>query len=375
MKPITFILILSLILAGCTNPKEETESEKGKQLITYSRNLSIEDFGDYFKVKVTQPSSSDPVFLTYILFKDKTDKPDVEADEFISIPVEQVICTSTSHLPPFTALEESNAIVGFPNTQHIYEIKLLDLVESGNLQDVGQKNGINIEKVLSLQPDLMMAYTMGSSMEQLKPLQKSGIPVLLNSDYLENSPLGRAEWLKLTAVLLNKYEKGDSLFQLIEENYIETKNKAAAVRREPEVMTGVMYGDVWYVPGGESYAAKFFDDAGGNYLWSSTQRMGSLELSFESVFNIAKDADLWIGAASFTSLEELKNTNEKYALFSSFKSQKVYSYTKRVNGNGANDYLESGYMRPDWVLKDYVNLLHPNLLVDSTLFYFQPLNP
>lgn len=344
-------------------------------MITYSQNLSIEDFGDYYKVTVVQPASSDSSFFTYILFRDKKDKPEVKADEYISIPVNKVICMSTSHLPPFTALEESQALVGFPNTQHIYEEKLLRFVKSGDLQDVGQKNGINIEKVLSLQPDLMMAYTMGSSMEQLKPLQQSGIPVLLNSDYLENSPLGRAEWLKLTAILLDKQQAGDSLFKSIRKNYLEIKNQVAGIEAKPSVMTGLMYGDVWYVPGGASYAAKFIEDAGGNYLWAANQKTGSLELSFESVFTVAKEADFWIGAASFTALKDLKNTNDKYALFDAYKKQKVFSYTKKVNENGANDYLESGYMRPDWILKDYVNLLHPNLLKDSSLTYFQPLKP
>jgi iron complex transport system substrate-binding protein len=367
----TFILLFTL---SCTQPKDELHSKNGKELITYSQNLSIEDFGDYYKVKVIQPASSDSSFFTYILFRDKKDKPEVKADEYISIPVNKVICMSTSHLPPFTALEESQAIVGFPNTQHIYERKLLALVESGDLQDVGQKNGVNIEKVLSLQPNLITAYTMGSSMEQLKPLQKSGIPVLLNSDYLENSPLGRAEWLKLTAVLLDKYKEGDSIFQVIENNYQEIKNKVAEIEEKPSVMTGLMYGDVWYVPGGKSYAAQFIEDAGGNYLWSSTEKTGSLELSFESVFNLAKEADFWIGAASFTALEDLKNTNDKYALFGAYKKQKVFSYTKKVNENGANDYLESGYLRPDWVLEDYVNLLHPKILEDSSLTYFQPLD-
>jgi iron complex transport system substrate-binding protein len=374
MKALLSIFIFICILS-CSQPKDEPQSEKGKELISYSKNLSIEDFGNYFKVKVIQPASTDSSFFTYILYKDENNKPKVKADEYISIPVEKVICLSTSHLASFTALGESRSIAGFPDTQLIYEQELLSLVESGELQDVGQKNGVNIEKVLSLQADIIMAYTMGSNLAQLKPLRKAGIPILLNSDYLENSPLGRAEWLKLTAVLLDKYEKGDSIFNTIENNYLEIRDKASVVDEKPSIMTGLMYGDVWYVPGGESYAAEFIQDAGGNYLWSSTNKTGSLELSFESVFEEAKNADYWVGVASFTTLKELKNANDKYTLFDAYKNQKVFSYTKKVNENGANDYLESAYLRPDWVLKDYVNLLHPNILEDSSLTYFQSLKP
>jgi iron complex transport system substrate-binding protein len=174
---------------------------------------------------------------------------------------------------------------------------------------------------------------------------------------------------------LDKQIAGDSLFRVIKKNYQEIKNQVAGIEPKPSVMTGLMYGDVWYVPGGESYAAKFIEDAGGHYLWSSNQKTGSLELSFESVLTVAKEADFWIGAASFSSLENLKNTNEKFSLFDAYNNHNVFSYTKRVNENGANDYLETGYMRPDWILKDYVNLLHPNLLEDTSLTYFQPLKP
>ena len=132
---------------------------------------------------------------------------------------------------------------------------------------------------------------------------------------------------------------------------------------------------MWYVPGGESYAAKFIEDAGGNYLWSDNPKTGSIELSFESVLEKAKKADFWIGAASFTRLEELKNSNTNYALFDSFENGEIYSYTKRVNKNGANDFLESGYMRPDLILKDYVKILHPTLLPEEESTYFQSLKP
>lgn len=367
------ILTAILFAIACDSQKKQSEVQKGKELIQYSQNLSIEEFPDFYKVNVMQAATSDSIQFTYVFFKN--DKPEIEADAYISIPVKRVVCLSTNHLPAFTALDMNETLVGFPGTQYIYEEALLEFAENGNLRDVGQKSGVNIEILMSLQPDLVMGYTMGSSFEQLKPIQKSGTPVILNADYLENSPLGRAEWLKLTAVLLNKYKEGDSLFRSIEENYLTTKKLAEGTKEKPSVMTGVMYGDVWYVPGGESYAAKFIDDAGGNYLWSDSKQTGSLELSFESVLEKAKNADYWIGAASFTHLKELKNSNTKYALFDSFENSKVYSYTKRVNENGANDFLESGYMRPDLILKDYIKILHPSLLPEEESTYFQSLNP
>lgn len=373
MNSKSYIFAFLLLVIACDAPENNAKLQKGKELIRYSQNLSIEQFDDYYKVQVKQNTSAKSIGFNYILYK--KEKPKIKADAYISIPVERVVCLSTSHLPAFAALGKTKAVVGFPGTEHIYEEALLKLSESDSLKDVGQKSGVNVEVLMSLRPDMVMAYTMGSSFEQLKPIQKSGIPIILNADYLENSPLGRAEWLKLISVLLNKYEKGDSLFTQIEKNYLSTKKLTKGIDTKPSVMTGVMYGDVWYVPGGESYAAKFIEDAGGNYLWSDTQKSGSLELSFESVLEKAKNADYWIGAASFNHLEELKNSNTKYSLFNSFENKKIYSYTKRVNKNGANDFLESGYMRPDLILKDYIRILHPELLPTTESTYFQQLEP
>jgi iron complex transport system substrate-binding protein len=373
MRLYLILFIFSFLVLACNQTEKSSKSDSGTSLIQYSKKLKIEKIKDYYKVKILNPNSSDSSFFTYILYKNK--KPEARSDAYIQIPIKSAVCLSTSHLPPFTALDKSKVVVGFPNTNLIYNRALLNLVEKGEIQDVGRKNGVNVEKVMMLEPDLIMAYSLGSSMEQLKPLEKAGIPIILNTDYLENTPLGRAEWLKLTAVLLDQYQEGDSLFQNIETAYLKTKALVETVENKPAVMTGLMYGDVWYVPGGESFAAKFIEDAGGDYVWSDNSQTGSLELSFESVLSNAQNAEYWIGAASFTSLKGLENTNNKYALFEAFQNKKVYSYTKRVNENGANDYLESGFMRADLVLEDYVKLLHPDKIKDSTTTYFEALKP
>ncbi|SMG50865.1 iron complex transport system substrate-binding protein [Marivirga sericea] len=372
MRPSFNLFIIPILFLACSQPKRVDETEIGKPLIQYSKKLSIDEFENYYKVRVLNSSSTDSSFFTYILHPNE--KPKVEGDAYIQIPIKKAVCLSTSHLPPFTILNKS-ALAGFPNTNLIFNKELLQLVDVGKIQDVGRKNGVNVEKTMTIQPDVVMAFSMGSSMEQLKPLQKAGIPIILNVDYLENSPLGRTEWLKLTAVLLNQYHAGDSLFRTIEAAYNKIKSSVAKIADQPSVLAGMMYGDIWYVPGGESFAAHFIKDAGGDYLWSENSESGSLELSFESVLSTAQNAKYWIGAASFTSLKDLENSNNKYTLFDAFQHQKVYSYTKRVNQNGANDYLESGFLRADLVLKDYVNLLHPRLLDDSTTTYFEVLNP
>lgn len=371
-KNLICLLFFLALITSCTSSTKEENTEEGTQLIKYSEKLSIQVYDNYTAIEVKHGKSTDDTF-TYILYPKDSQKPNIKADAYITTPIENIICFSTSHLPAITALGQAPQLIGFPDTQWIYDSSLQTLVKDGSIADIGQKNGVNIEKTLTLNPGLVMAYSKGSAFEQLKPLQQADIPVVVNLDYMETNPLGRAEWIKFTAAFFQKLDQADSIFQEIELNYQKLTTKTAGIQNKPTVMTGVMYGDTWYVPGGKSYAAAFIEDAGGKYLWSENNESGSLELSYESVLKKAEDADYWLGAANFKSYAELKDTDSRYSYFKAFREQKIYGYTKRVSESGANDFLESGFLRPDLILQDYINILHPEVLNDSST-YFQPLS-
>ncbi|MBK6264995.1 ABC transporter substrate-binding protein [Marivirga sp. S37H4] len=369
-----YALIVILLSFSCSTPKEEQEKNIGTELIRYSEKLSIQAYEDYTKVTVKHSKNEQDVF-TYILYPKDKSQPSIKADLYIQTPINKIICFSTSHLTALDALDLEQHLIGFPDTKWIYDSSLRAKVKAGSLQDIGQKNGINIEKTLKLQPDLVMAYSTGSAYDNLEPIQQANIPAVVNVDYLESNPLGRAEWIKFTAVFFNKVEEADSIFKSIESSYQELKDLGQAQASKPTVMTGVMYGDTWYVPGGNSYGAQFITDAGGNYLWSENKESGSLELSYESVLSKAQNADFWIGVANFSSYSNLKNTDSRYAYFDAFKEKNIYSYVKRVHEAGGNDYLESGFLRPDLILQDCIKILHPDVLSDREFTYFQALQP
>jgi iron complex transport system substrate-binding protein len=109
-------------------------------------------------------------------------------------------------------------------------------------------------------------------------------------------------------------------------------------------------------------------------LWASDSTSGFLQLSVESVYARAKEADLWIGVGSFKKLEEIKATEERYALFKPFKEQQVYSYDARKGAKGGSEFLELGYLRPDLILKDLVKIAHPELMPSYDLFFHKKLN-
>ena len=176
------------------------------------------------------------------------------------------------------------------------------------------------------------------------------------------------------ALFFNKEKLADSVFQEIEKEYTATQQLTKNVTTKPSVLSGILYGDAWFLPGGKNYAAKLLEDAGCYYLWAQDSTNGFLQLSFESVYAKAKEADLWIGVGSFASLNELKVAEKRYELFKPFQNSKVYSYNARIGAKGGSEFLELGYLRPDLILKDLVKIAYPDLLPDYQLFFHKPLN-
>ncbi|MBT8325998.1 MAG: ABC transporter substrate-binding protein, partial [Winogradskyella sp.] len=131
--------------------------------------------------------------------------------------------------------------------------------------------------------------------------------------------------------------------------------------------------EVWYLPYGNSPEGQMLKDANVNYLWQNTEGTGSIGLSFESVYNVAKDADIWISPSYYSSYEQLKAANELYTNFKAFKSKSIYSFVNTTGDTGGVLYYELGICRPDLVLKDLIKISHPTLLPEYELTFFKPL--
>ena len=151
------------------------------------------------------------------------------------------------------------------------------------------------------------------------------------------------------------------------------RDSVKSISSKPKVMSGVVYGDTWFMPGGKNYAATLLNDAGCNYLWNDTDSNGFLEIGFENVFAKAKEADLWIGVGSFKTLKEMEAAEKRYSLFKSFKDKNVFTYNTRVGAKGGSEFLELGYLRPDIILKDLVRIAHPDLLKQYEMYFYAKL--
>ncbi|MEL4455143.1 ABC transporter substrate-binding protein [Lutimonas vermicola] len=365
-----------LLIISCENPKKEiktgSEDKYIDTSIKYANGFDIQYFNGYRKLIIKSPYPDAEQYQEFILISDKS--KDVEGENKIYTPVKKVVATSTTHIPMIDILNETNSLIGFPNTDYISSQKTRERVEQGKVTDLGNEQDFNTEVLISLQPDVMIAFSMGKSNKLYNNIEKNGIPVVFNGDWLEASPLGRAEWIKFFGALFDREREADSIFKSIESQYLEAKKLAQNSKTKPKIMSGVLYKDKWNLPAGESFTAQLYRDANTEYIWDDTKGQGSLVLSFETVYEKAQLAELWIGSGYYTTMEELKGANAHYSQFKAFKDGEVYSFSKRRSSNGGVEYFELGPLQPHIVLKDLIKVAHPEILPNYRAYFLQKLD-
>lgn len=369
---ITSILFL-FIAAACDKSKSAEPTTSGTT--EFAKGFSLKLNGPYTEVELKEPYPKATSSIKYLLVPKNEKVPPHDDDvQVIRTPIDKIVCTSTSHIALLDHLNAIDRLVGFPTTDLISSPRARDRIDSGHVADLGIDKEMNLELLVSLQPDMVMGYSMGGDMLKLNKIKEFGIPVVINGEYLEDHPLGRAEWIKYMALFLDKKEMADSIFNRIKNEYLASQALIDKTIDKPTVISGILYGDAWFLPGGQNYAARILRDAGYHYLWDDEPSNGFMNLSFESVYAIGKDADYWIGVGSFKSKQEMKNAEKRYALFQSFNASNIYTYDARKGATGGSEYLELGYSRPDIILKDLIKIAHPELLPDYEFFFYQKLN-
>ena len=298
-------------------------------------------------------------------------------DEFngiITTPIQKIVVTSTTHIPSLELLGVEQTLVGFPGSDYISSEKTRIRIDNGQIRELGNNEGINTEVLLELRPDVVVAFGVDGTNKSMEIIEKAGIPVIYNGDWVEKSPLAKAEWIKFFGALYDKEKEAEAIFTKIEKDYNEAKKKASEAKSKPTILCGAMHKDVWYLPNGTSPEAQFLKDANTNYLWSDTKETGSIALSFETVFEKGKTAKLWLSPSYYKSYEALEKSNNHYTKFDAFQNKTIYTFSNTTGRTGGVLYYELGISRPDLVLKDMIKICHPELLTDYELTFFKPLN-
>ena len=370
---IFFFLIVSLFVQ-CKKENQHEIKSGIKNEISYAKGLEIYKYEGFSILKITKPWPGAKENFTYVLQEKNGIVPDsLKQFTIIPIPLKSIVVTSTTHIPALEMLGVENTLIGFPNTDYISSEKTRKLIDAGKVREVGTNETLNTEVLIDMSPDLIVSFGLNNNNPTIDNLQKSGLKVIYNGDWTEQSPLGKAEWIKFFGALYGLDTKANTIFSEIEKDYTNTLALAKKAIAKPTTLCGAMYQEQWYVPQGESWAALFLKDAQSNYLWANSKGTGSLSLPFETVLDKAQTAEYWIAPGDFSSLKEMNDSNPHYKEFNAFKNKKVYSYSINKGAKGGIMYFELSPTRPDWVLKDLIKIFHPELLPNHKLFFYQKL--
>ena len=368
------LFLIAIILVQCKKDSIYKTTIIPKNEIKYAKGFSITNLNGYSIVKVANPWPKAEKTYTYILKEKNGTIPDsLKQFTTINVPLKTIVVTSTTHIPSIEMLGVEKTLVGFPKLNYISSEKVRALIDAKKVKELGDNQSLNTEVIIELQPEVIIGYGLDNNNPTLDNLEKNGLKVLLNGDWNEQTPLGKAEWIKFFGALYGKQNTANEIFSKIEKDYLNTLELAKKATTHPTILAGDMFEDKWYLPQGTSWGCQLLKEANGNYLWATTQGTGSLALSFETVLEKAKDADLWITSGQFSTLSAMANSNPHYSQFKAFQNKNVYSFAGRKGKTGGVLYYELAPNRPDIVVKDIVKILHPELLVGYKPFFFEKL--
>lgn len=348
---------------------------QAKSVIKYARGLIIDYYDRYKEIKILNRAGDKMDTLDYLLLREGASVPPGHSHaQVITIPVKSLVVMASAHIAQADFAGVADRITGLGAGQYVNSPILREGLRTGRIRQVGIDASINNELVIAMHPGIVMTMSNpDAAFGQYKTLMDAGIPVLPNADWLETTPLGRAEWVKLAGALTDREEWVNKKFDSVEQAYRELAEKGSGAAVKPSVIIGMPFKGTWYTPAGESFMAQFLRDAGASYHWSDSKGGGSLALSFEAVTPEALKADFWLDVGDVDSKKDILAKDMRYGGFQAFRTGEVYNNNKRTNDLGSNDYWESGAVNPQLVLADLIRILHPGLLSADSLIYYKQL--
>ncbi|MDP2114207.1 MAG: ABC transporter substrate-binding protein, partial [Bacteroidota bacterium] len=343
----------------------------------FAHGFRIIKMGEITRLDVFNPWENARNFIySYYLIPKSIDIPDSLANRaIIRTPVEKVVVLSTTHIGFIQKLGLESTIMGVSGKDFVSNPIVRRGIEQGLVHDVGYDQNLNYELLLQMKPDLVMAYGIGADVAaHLSKMKDLNIPVVINAEYLEETPLGRAEWLLFIASFYNQTDYAQQVFNEIVMEYDSMKKMVSESKHKPLILSGLPYKDNWWVPGGKSYMANLIADAGGDYIWKDNPSRESFVVSLENAIMKATHTDLWINTGQTNSIQDILESDERFKIIPALQKKMVYNDNKQMNPTGGNEVWETGAANPQEILRDLIHIFHPEIKSDSAFHYYQKLN-
>lgn len=365
-RTLTLLFIVLVLFAACApKAKENAGQSHGDNLMRYARNISVfeKDYG--YRAEVRCPWDTTLLLGTFAFVKDTTKAVDQDVNGILSLPVRSVISFSATQWSVFLRLGEIDRVKGILEGRFVVDSTMRSLLAHEKVYDIGTEAAADIERMIQLKPDALLysPYFDGNQ----GGLNVTGAVLFPFADYMENTPLGRAEWIRVIGIMAGCEDKANAWFDDIERRYNALSGRCANVEHRPTVFSDLAFNGQWYVAGGRSYIAKLFADAGADYIWKDNPSTASVPMDAESILAKAQKADFWRVINSATTpmtYATLAKENPVYPLFDAYKKRRIIVCDIMQTG-----YFEQSQCEPDLLLADFIHFFHPEVLTGEWAGY------
>ncbi len=351
-KPITLLLLALLAgLASCrrsagpTVPLPEGDTVR----LRHARLLQLIERRHELEAVVLNPWDTTRVLRRYRLAR---------------LPLRRAAVFTSVHCALLQELGCANAIAGICELEYIHLPFVHEGVRAGRIADLGNGMSPNIERSMQIAPDALLLTPFENSGGYGR-LERLGIPLIECADYMERSPLARAEWIRFYGRLFGRAHQADSLFRSVEQRYLALCRQAATAAHRPRLLCEMPQGGYWYLPGGQSTMGRLYRDAGADYLFSHLPGAGSTPLSIEQVLEQAPTAQVW--------LIKHGGTLSRQQILRDYPALRCITAPAWHCDIAHNRYYEETPFHPERLLQNLISLLHPDLTLPPSKDYFVPM--
>jgi iron complex transport system substrate-binding protein len=310
----------------------------------------------------------DALNRTLVLVPRGMSPPKEIAGVVVYVPVERVVLMSATHVALLERLRERNPEIlgrvagimwGREYTWYFEEVK--KRLENGLIRDVGPSWNPSIEDIIALKPDLVIIYTFPGSDIPAK-LDEHRIPYAVDNEYLENTVLGRFEWIKFIGTFFEMDREAYEIYSGVER---EVGRVVEEVRQagQPLVCWFMVYRGTVYAAGGRSFPANTLAMLNARYGFADTASTGSITTNTEELLTRCREADAVIYPTSFiSSLDDILKELPELSAIKAFKTGRVYAYRETI--------YQLGYYDTEGYVRDLAAILHPEIYGGHQLRYF-----
>jgi len=358
MKILSVLFVISFALFSC-NEDKQTVVHSDKNIVRYSKYLQITEKGKITTIEILSPETSKVEQTIHI-----SKEADKTANQ-LKIPIDKMSVLSSTHVGMLAVLKSIDKIVGVTNRNYVYNPELMKKIENGKVLELGEEGQIPVESLLKSKCRALIYSGFGKEFPHQKQLEAAGMKCIVNYDWREIHPLGKAEWILLFGYLTGKEQEAKAYFNRIEIEYLALKAKAEKLSDLPTIISGNMYGETWFAPAGESFNAVLFKDAHVNYRYANTEGTGSVALTMERVLSENLDTEFWINPGMPTKAK-LFGAYPRLKYLGPVTKNPIYDYSR-----SGNRFWEMSAIEPQKVLSDYLSIFHSKAFPKKDLYFYQ----